>query len=324
MLPGMRTLYCALLICLLSACRPVASGVTPYPSTEPTSVSSWDDVLAHPSEVEASFVLSARWSVPRKGLINLKNPTAKEAGITNGDEPIVILVGIIRHPEYGDFIVDTGIDATLAAGKSDYIHGGAAAFIKTIEPVRSLKQIIEEEDLDLHGVLLTHAHLDHVMGLPDVPDDVPLILGPGEPGDKSMQYFLAKGSYKDLFEGKTVQELDESTGIELDPTPVAFDLLGDGSLWAIYSPGHTAGSLAFLANAADGPVLFTGDTSHTVWGWEHGVEPGTFTADHEANRRSLKRLKKLAEDHDMMVVLGHQLFEGQEPAEETAGSTGTD
>ena len=38
-----------------------------------------------------------------------------------------------------------------------------------------------------------------------------------------------------------------------------------------------------------GPVLCTGDTSHTRWGWENGVEPGTYTADQAQNADSLER-----------------------------------
>ena len=85
------------------------------------------------------------------------------------------------------------------------------------------------------------------------------------------------------------------------------DVFGDGSLWALYVPGHTPGSTAFLARTPNGPVLMTGDTCHTRWGWEHDVEPGSFTADHEANARNLARLRRLAAEHPTIDVrLGHQ------------------
>ena len=85
------------------------------------------------------------------------------------------------------------------------------------------------------------------------------------------------------------------------------DLFGDGSLFAILVPGHTAGSVAYLARTPRGPVLFTGDTSHTRWGWEHDVEPGEFTADRPKNAESLKRLRALVAEHPAIDVrLGHQ------------------
>jgi glyoxylase-like metal-dependent hydrolase (beta-lactamase superfamily II) len=85
------------------------------------------------------------------------------------------------------------------------------------------------------------------------------------------------------------------------------DVFGDGSFFAIFSPGHTAGSLAFVARTTTGPVLLTGDTCHTRWGWEHGVEPGSYTFDRESERKNLLALKALSERHPNMIVkLGHQ------------------
>ncbi len=54
-------------------------------------------------------------------------------------------------------------------------------------------------------------------------------------------------------------------------------------------------------------MLFTGDTSHTRWGWENDVEPGTFTADQARNADSLARLRRLVQEHpEIDVRLGHQ------------------
>lgn len=51
----------------------------------------------------------------------------------------------------------------------------------------------------------------------------------------------------------------------------------------------------------------TGDTSHTRWGWEHGVEPGSYTADQPTNLESLLLLKALVGRHPATDIrLGHQ------------------
>ena len=85
------------------------------------------------------------------------------------------------------------------------------------------------------------------------------------------------------------------------------DVFGDGSLWALATPGHTPGSTAYLARTPTGPILLTGDTCHTAWGWQNGEPPGSFTADRDANRRSLNALRELAARHPKMQVrLGHQ------------------
>ncbi len=75
------------------------------------------------------------------------------------------------------------------------------------------------------------------------------------------------------------------------------DVFGDGSVWALWVPGHTPGSTAYLVRTAKGLVLFTGDACHTRWGWEHHVEPGTFTADGPLSALSFQRLQKFVEAH---------------------------
>jgi glyoxylase-like metal-dependent hydrolase (beta-lactamase superfamily II) len=85
------------------------------------------------------------------------------------------------------------------------------------------------------------------------------------------------------------------------------DIFGDGSAFAISVPGHTPGSTAYVLRTPNGPVLLTGDTSHTRWGWDHGVEPGSYTADQPTNLKSLQFLKDLVGRHPTMEVrLGHQ------------------
>ncbi len=85
------------------------------------------------------------------------------------------------------------------------------------------------------------------------------------------------------------------------------DVFGDGTLFALYVPGHTHGSVAFVARTVKGPVLFTGDACHTVWGWRHEVEPGTFSDDQKQSAESLTRLEALVKRHPGIDVrLGHE------------------
>ena len=85
------------------------------------------------------------------------------------------------------------------------------------------------------------------------------------------------------------------------------DVFGDGSVWALSVPGHTPGSTAYLVRSKAGPVLLTGDACHTRWGWEHHVEPGTFTGDGPRGAESFKKLQGFVAAHpEVEVRLGHQ------------------
>ncbi len=168
-----------------------------------------------------------------------------------------------------------------------------------------------DQGAPLAGVLLTHTHLDHVLGLPDVPAGVPVIVGPGELEARGVEAALLRPTMRRLFEGITLSIPDPADAVEPGLGQIAWDLLGDGSLWVLSTPGHTPGALSFLALTTEGPVLFVGDTSHTRWGWDHGVPPGTYTEDGARNAESLQRLRRLVEAFPQIrVEVGHELHPG--------------
>lgn len=287
--------------------HPTEPHVPPPATATPTS---WDEVLAAPVDVDVHAVVSARWEAARGGLINLKHPEAKKAELRDGPVPIVLLVGIVEHPTAGDFIVDTGIDTALANREPDgAVRGALARQGKNMEALEPLANIIERLSLELSGVLLTHSHIDHILGLPDVPEDVPVYIGPGELDDRRKLNALLRPTVGRLFEGlPPARELDPATALKLAPFDAAVDLLGDGSIWGLLLEGHTKGSVAWLVNATDGPVLFVGDTSHTRWGWDNGVEPGKYTGNQELNATALEQLRTFVRQHpNTRVYVGHEL-----------------
>lgn len=312
--PALARSSCAIALGALltaGACRVSSHPTEPYEPPPAARVpTDWDAVLAAPVDVEVQTVVSARWEASRKGLINLRHPTAREAGLKDGPVPIMLHVGVIQHPEAGDFIVDTGVDTALAQGARDgAVRGLARSALEAMEPLESLADIVARHELTVQGVLLTHSHFDHVLGLPDLPPETPIYTGPGELADRRKLNGLLRPTLERLLDGRDpVREIDRDTAIALDPFPAVVDLLGDGSIWGILCEGHTRGSMAWLVNAAEGPALFVGDTSHTRWGWEHGVEPGKFTGDPQLNAESLARLRNFVKRYPQTkVYLGHEL-----------------
>jgi glyoxylase-like metal-dependent hydrolase (beta-lactamase superfamily II) len=264
--------------------------------------------LAEPGVVELESINSADWKVDRSGLLNLENPVAKDAGLTDGDEPIQIYFHVIRHPTRGTFIVDTGVETALRDAPEKSALSGlvrSAMHLEKLEVHQPLGEWVAKNKLD--GVFLTHLHLDHVTGMADVPNDVPLFTGPGESKARQFLNVVVKGSTDRALAGK--QALNEWQ-FTADPSGTfdgVLDVFGDGSVWALWVPGHTPGSTAFLVRTKSGPVLLTGDACHTRWGWEHHVEPGSFTGDAPRGLESFHKLLTFAAAHpDIEVRLGHQ------------------
>jgi glyoxylase-like metal-dependent hydrolase (beta-lactamase superfamily II) len=175
-----------------------------------------------------------------------------------------------------------------------------------------LGEYLKRAGTPLRGVLLTHLHADHILGMPDVPDDAAIYAGPREASARAVANIVVQGLTNKLFANKAPLEELQFQADQSKRFDGVIDLFGDKSLWAIAVPGHTPGSVAYLARTTEGPVLMTGDTCHTVWGWQNEVEPGNFTVDREKNALNLKRLEQLVREHPAVSVrLGHQSLQSK-------------
>jgi N-acyl homoserine lactone hydrolase len=300
---------------LLMLCWVVASGcaLTTHPVKAarlgtPSSTKAMLALIDEPGPLSVESVASVDWAVPRSGVINLDHPSAKAAGLTDGDEPIQVFFHVIRHPTRGTFIIDTGVEKALRdAPEKAAIQGVVASFfhLEKMKFNMPLGDFLAHEKLD--GVLLTHVHLDHVTGMPDVPHGTPIYSGPGDTAVTALANTLMQPNLNRALAGQDPISEWQYTADPDGRFAGVLDVFGDGSLWAIWTPGHTPGSTAYVARTANGPVLITGDDAHTAWGWEHDVEGGTYTGDHAGNAASLEKLKALAAEHPAMSVrLGHQ------------------
>ncbi|UPK30115.1 MBL fold metallo-hydrolase [Bradyrhizobium sp. 195] len=277
---------------------------------KPISSSAMEALIDEPGPIAVRTVASSDWKADLSGLINLKDPKAVQAALVDHEEPIQIYTHLVRHPTEGFFMIDTGVSKQFAEHPESvgvpWVLRNFAKMDKLQVKEDALSAIISQ-GVPLKGVFITHLHFDHISGMPDVPKDVPFYTGPGEAGEEKFENVVVQGMVNRFFDGRpAIQEFQftKDPGGKLEGV---IDVFGDSSLFAILTPGHTAGHVSYLARTPAGPVLFTGDACHTCWGWEHGVEPGSFTFERDSERKSLLQLKALSERHPKMIVrLGHQ------------------
>jgi N-acyl homoserine lactone hydrolase len=308
--PGMRAIVTASLA--LGLCNCAATGHETHVSAlgVPRSSSAMEAHLDEPGAVDLETVAAADWAVPLSGLINLDNPKARAAGLVDHDEPIQIYFHALRHPARGTFIVDTGVERALRDDPGSSAMSGLIRWQMKFDHLvvhADTASWLAAQKQPLAGVFFTHLHVDHIAGLRDVPITVPLYTGAGEAGDSKLLNMFVRGSTNTALEGRaSLQEWPS----QKDPDgrfEAVTDVFGDEMVWAIRVPGHTSGSTAYLVRTPKGPVLMTGDACHTRWGWDNGVEPGTFSSDIEASKRSLTALRSLVARHPTISVrLGHQ------------------
>ena len=154
-----------------------------------------------------------------------------------------------------------------------------------------VRPIIEENELKVRNILLTHAHIDHVLGLQTVHDlyKVPVLLHELEveildinPMDANRFGFFFKP-----FEGE-IQFLKENDVVKLD----------EDELKILHVPGHSPGHIAFHNEAqkfiVSGDVLFEGSIGRT----------DLYKGNHEQLIESIKT-KLFVLDEETKVYNGH-------------------
>ncbi|WP_240419468.1 hypothetical protein [Paenibacillus periandrae] len=115
-----------------------------------------------PGTIEVQTV-ATEWAADLSGLLNLKDPKAVVAGLQNRKEPIKIYIHIIRHPEKGFFLVDTGVSKRLVEDPSGVGVGWVLrkyGGINDMNAQPSTEDVIAAEGAPIAGVYLTHIHLD--------------------------------------------------------------------------------------------------------------------------------------------------------------------
>ncbi|GMU11354.1 MBL fold metallo-hydrolase [Corallococcus caeni] len=263
-----------------------------------------------PGPVELETVTSCDWAVARSGLINLDHPTAKAAHLEDGDEPAQVFFHALRHPTRGLYIVDTGVETALRDAPERSAMRGIVASAMHMEKMKVLAPLGEwlaKQPQSLSGVFLTHLHPDHISGMADAPAGTPVFTGPGEAASRAFVNLVVQGATDRALEGKPALSEWNYTADPKGLFDGAVDVFGDASVWALWVPGHTPGSTAYLVRSTKGPVLLLGDASHTRWGWEHDVEPGTFTQDGPRSVESFKKLRAFVAAHpEVEVRFGHQ------------------
>jgi N-acyl homoserine lactone hydrolase len=293
---------------VFSACSTFHPPVVPFVPPASAAPASWDSILAHPQPITVESWVTGEVKVGRSLLLDRTQPAA--AATPDDEVWVPVLAHRIAHASRGIYLVDTGFDHTFAESKHGNIGGLAvlASPFMTIvkqEPGADPAARLAKGRDTLRGLFFTHLHLDHTAGVPDLP--------------KNIAYVAGKGALDDSYESSMVAHIDHLRGVpqlaELDFTnaPVlaplgrAIDLFGDGSLWAIHTPGHSRGHVSYLVNGTAGAVLLVGDASHTRWGFEHDVAPGKVT-DAVASRESLAQLRAFAAQHPAVrLVFGHEL-----------------
>jgi len=266
-----------------------------------------EELFARPGPIHVETLDTGIVHFPKKLLLNGDHPAMD--GFEDDGSPLRVFAHLVRHEQRGDVLIDTGLDEVYATEPMGHMRGvgrlvmGWLGLSFSQRPGQDVHAQLRRANAEVGAIYFTHLHSDHATALPTFDESLPLYTGAAELDD--LGHRLNHGLVDDA---RVLRELDFSNAMTLEPLGPAIDLYGDGSFWAISTPGHTTGHVSYLVNGAGGPVLLTGDACHMRWGFEHAVGPSGATGETtEQAQESLERIRAFAERYPQVeIVLGHQ------------------
>jgi N-acyl homoserine lactone hydrolase len=187
-----------------------------------------------------------------------------------GDPRDYCMTPILVHHPKGDLLFDTGFgrDVDRHASYMPWLMNALSSYRKAT-PVADQLATAGYDARRLAGVVLTHAHWDHVSGLPDLPG-VPVWV------DEAELAFIRSGArMSDLARsfGDLPYRVYAFEGGPYLGFPRSHDVWGDGSIVLVPAPGHTPGSIvAFVTLPSGTRYALLGDLVWLVEGVERPAE----------------------------------------------------
>lgn len=274
-------------------------------SAPDASFNNWEDILSHPKPITIRTYSTGVNQTTLSGIMNLEHEQAQNIADIVIDIPVNVF--LVQHHEYGAYLIDAGLDQSYVHSPYGTMRGlMVESYLAkgSQEPNTHIAAILEKEKIQLQGVWLTHLHFDHTAGIVDLPKNIPYVVGKNE-RYTNFRFFMQSDHLAGI---DALYEIDFATGIDLPPLGKGVDVFGDGSLWAISSSGHSAGHVIFLVNGNEDQVLVTGDACNTLYEFDTGIGPGTYSSDLEGGQEVLDRIIIFKERYpEVKLVFGHDL-----------------
>ncbi len=186
-------------------------------------------------------------------------------------------------------LIDTGLNPHAIADPASYYERPDVFSVFSLEQEQSVAQLVDVGTLT--KVVLTHLHWDHVGGLHLIPTSIPVVI----------QRTEWQAAHEDAAVQRNVFLPRDYAGAGREVVLVDgdCDLLGDGSVELLLTPGHTPGHQSVRI----GDVVFGADVAHFATGLDDHRFP-IFADDHLEQGRSADRLRAMR-DAGLTIVPGH-------------------
>jgi len=220
---------------------------------------------------------------------------------------------VIEHAR-GLVLFDLGQDRASVSDPDDYFPGQPIRFLYDrlarfqIGPQETLTAQLAERGYapsDVRLAVMSHLHEDHIGGIRELPN-AEFVLSSAEWATMEQPLPELRGFLRRHIALPGVRyrkvEFDPVSDPDFAPFDRAHDLMGDGSLVLLPTPGHTPGSMSLLIRRLSGPsLLMVGDLTYEVELLEAGRIPGV--GDAAGLRKASAMVRELGKRYPGLAVL---------------------
>lgn len=256
------------------------------------------------------FKGTPRWFLGPPGAAGA--PAALGIGVPAGkllDIPIVAF--LIEHPTAGLLLMDTGLHPSIADGGLAKNFGRVAALgfrHMSMQPEQAVRVQLEEIGIApqaIRLIVMTHLHVDHASALSQFPGATVVL---------SRREWENTGRALDGYNRAQLDADVEYQLLDFDRDAIShagfertIDLLGDGSVRAAHTPGHSPGHLSLILRLAGRTAILTGDAAFTLSALRGQTEPWR-VRDRRDYRHSVAQLRRYTTEHrDALIIPGHDM-----------------
>ena len=214
-------------------------------------------------------------------------------------ELVPVSAYLIEHPN-GRVVIDAGWHEEIRTKPKEHFGEDLYRFIEYRLPEgSSLREQLAAKGLspeDLDVVVLSHLDEDHISGLEQLIGARKFLVSEPE--------WTHVASYKQKWLRGISFDTFRPEPIPYGPYKLGKDLFGDGLVYLVWTPGHTAGHVSILARIADGWLLLVSDVGYAERSWQELILPG-ITFDERQALASLKWVREFAAREDCVAAIAN-------------------
>ncbi|MCH5585002.1 N-acyl homoserine lactonase family protein [Shimazuella sp. AN120528] len=205
---------------------------------------------------------------------------------------------LIEHPK-GTVVIDAGWSEDVRTRPEVHL-GHAYKFCHPRLPSgQSISEQLASKGLTLKSidyVVISHMDIDHISGIHLLADAKSFLVSEPEwNGAKSYQKARCEGVVFESF------SLDP---IPFGPYQLGKDLFGDGLVYLVFTPGHTAGLVSVVARVENGWLLLAADAGYSKESWNQLILPGN-TSNEQQALQSLQWISDFSKRDDCVAVIAN-------------------